>query len=266
MNRSIGVFDSGVGGLTVVRELFKKLPNERIIYFGDTARVPYGIKSKSTIIRFSLENILFLLKQNVKMIVVACNTSSSIALPILKRHFKIPIVGVIVPGVKEAVFSNKNKRIGVIGTKATIGSGAYQKEIKKLDSQVRIFVRSCPLLVPLAEENWLNEESTEDIVKKYLAPFKKAKVDTLILGCTHYPLLKNSIQNFMGRRVSLIDSSEQVALETKHILARAGMLANKRRKNSKNIIYVSDESESFREIAKRILGSKFKNIRKKSNV
>jgi len=266
MNRSIGVFDSGVGGLTVVRELFKKLPNERIIYFGDTARVPYGIKSKSTIIRFSLENIMFLLKQNVKMIVVACNTSSSIALPVIKRHFKIPIVGVITPGVKEAVFSNKSKRIGVIGTKATIASGAYQKEIKKLNPQAKVVVRSCPLFVPLAEENWLNEESTKDIVKKYLAPFKKARIDTLILGCTHYPLLKNTIQSFMGKRVRLIDSSEQVALETKHILARAGMLANKRRKNSNNIIYVSDESDSFKELAQRILGSKFKNIKKKNNV
>ncbi|MFC1645908.1 glutamate racemase [Candidatus Omnitrophota bacterium] len=266
MNRSIGVFDSGVGGLTVVRELFKKLPNERIIYFGDTARVPYGIKSKSTIIRFSLENILFLLKQNVKLIVVACNTSSSIALPLIKRHFRIPIVGVITPGVKEAVFSSKNKRIGVIGTKATINSGAYQKEIKKLDPQIKVFVRACPLFVPLAEEDWLNEESTRDIARKYLSPFKKAKLDTLILGCTHYPLLKNTIGSFLGKRVRLIDSSEQVALETKHIMARAGMLANKRRKDSKDIIYVSDESESFREVAKRILGNKFTNIRKKNNV
>jgi len=266
MNKPIGVFDSGVGGLTVVRELSKKLPNERIIYFGDTARVPYGIKSKSTIIRFSLENILFLLKQNVKMIVVACNTSSSIALPIIKRHFSIPIVGVLVPGVKEAVFSTKNKRIGVIGTKATIGSGAYQKEIKKLDSQIKVFAHSCPLFVPLAEEDWLNEESTKDIVKKYLSYFKKAGIDTLILGCTHYPLLKSVIHKFMGKRVRLIDSSEQVALETKHILARAGMLSNKRRKNFKDTIYVSDESDSFKEIAKRILGSKFKNIIKKNNV
>ena len=266
MNRAIGVFDSGVGGLTVVRELSNKLPNERIIYFGDTARVPYGIKSKSTIIRFSLENILFLLKQNVKMIVVACNTSSSIALPVIKKHFSIPIVGVIVPGVKEAVFSNKNKRIGVIGTKATIGSGAYQKEIKKIDAQIKVFARACPLFVPLAEENWLNEESTKDIVKKYLTPFKKARVDTLILGYTHYPLLKDAIQKFMGKSVRLVDSSEQVALETKHILARAGMLANKRRKNSQDIIYVSDESESFKELAQRILGSKFKDIRKKNNV
>ena len=168
--------------------------------------------------------------------------------------------------LKQLVFSNKNKRIGVIGTKATIGSGTYQREIKKIDSQIKVFARACPLFVPLAEENWLDEESTKDIVKKYLAPFKKAKVDTLILGCTHYPLLKDAIQKFIGKSVRLVDSSEQVALETKHILARAGMLANKRRKNYQDIIYVSDESGSFRELAQRILGSKFKNIRKKNNV
>ena len=261
---AIGVFDSGVGGLTVVRELFRKLPNEGIVYFGDTARLPYGTKSKQTIIRFSLENMIFLLKQKVKLVVVACNTSSSIALPVLEKNFKIPIIGVINPAVKEAVFSTRNKRIGVIGTQATINSNTYQRQIKKIDPKVKVFTCACPLFVPLVEEGWLKEKITVDVAVKYLSPLKRTKIDTLILGCTHYPLLKPVINDIIGRGVRLIDSSEQTAIVTKQVLIKEGMLVNK--KKSKDIFYVSDEPEVFRELAKRFLGYNIKSVKRKEDV
>jgi len=263
--KAIGVFDSGIGGLTVVKELFKKLPDEDIVYFGDTARVPYGIKSKHTIVKFSLENILFLLKQDVKTIVVACNTSSSIALPVIKRHFKIPIIGVISPGVKEAIYATRNKRIGVIATKATIYSGAYERQIKRLDSTIKVFNQACPLLVPLAEEGWAHQKATYDIASCYLKPLKKSKIDTLILGCTHYPLLKNVFKDILGRSVRLIDSAHQVANETREVLTGEGLLNNKRRR-PRYLFYVSDELQQFRKLAKNFLGKDIKNVRKVNNV
>lgn len=262
--RAVGVFDSGIGGLTVVKEIIKLLPYEDIVYFGDTARVPYGIKSKPTIIKFSLENILFLLKQDVKIIVVACNTSSSVALPVLKRHFKIPIIGVISPGVKEAVYATRGGRIGVIATKATINSSAYERQIKQLNPKIKVFNQACPLFVPLAEEGWLKEKATYDIARHYLKPLKDAKIDTLILGCTHYPLLKKVFREILGRSVILIDSAAQVTLETKQVLANEGML-NKRR-NSKYLFYVSDELQQFRKLAKNFLGREIVNLRRVSNV
>ncbi|MFH1622679.1 MAG: glutamate racemase [Candidatus Omnitrophota bacterium] len=265
MNRSIGVFDSGIGGLTVVKELMRLLPNEKIIYFGDTARVPYGIKSKSTIIKFSLENILFLLKQEVKTIVVACNTSSSTALPVLKRHFKIPIIGVIEPGVKEAIYATRNKRIGVIATKATINSHAYERQIKRVDSSIKVFNQACPLLVPLAEEGWANQKATYDIANYYLNPLKKAKIDTLILGCTHYPLLKNVFKKVLGNSVRLIDSARQVAYETKQVLTNEGLLHN-RKIHSRHQFYVSDELQQFKKLAKNFLGRDIENVKKVNNV
>lgn len=262
--KSIGVFDSGVGGLTVVKEIVRLLPYENIVYFGDTARVPYGIKSKPTIIKFSLENILFLLKQDVKLIVVACNTSSSIALPVLRRHFKIPIIGVISPGVKEAVYATRNNNIGVIATKATINSAAYERQIKQLNPKIKVFNQACPLFVPLAEEGWLKDKATYDIADHYLKPLKKAKIDTLILGCTHYPLLKRVFKKILGRSVRLIDSAEQVALETKQVLVNEGMLNKKR--SSKYLFYVSDELQQFRKVAKNFLGQDIKNLRRVNNV
>jgi len=265
MNKPIGVFDSGVGGLTVVKELMRILPNEKIVYFGDTARVPYGIKSKQTIIKFSLENILFLLKQDVKTIVIACNTSSSIALPIIRRHFKIPIVGVIGPGAREAVYATKNKRIGVIATKATINSGAYEAEIKRFDPAIKVFNQACPLLVPLAEEGWVNTKAARDIASFYLQPLKKAKVDTLILGCTHYPLLKNVFKSVLGNSIRLIDSAQQVAYETKEVLDNEGLL-NKKNICGKPIFYVSDELQQFKKVAKNFLGRNIEKVRKVSNV
>jgi len=200
MDKPIGVFDSGIGGLTVVKEIIKLLPYENLVYFGDTARVPYGIKSKETIIKFSLENTLFLLQQDVKVIVVACNTSSSLALPIIRRHFKIPIIGVIMPGAKEAVYATKNKKIGVLGTRATINSNAYEEEIKRLDSGMHVYSQACPMFVPLVEEGWINDSITTKVAEKYLGLMRAKGVDTVILGCTHYPLLKSKIQEVMGKR------------------------------------------------------------------
>jgi glutamate racemase len=257
---AIGVFDSGVGGLTVTRELIRQLPAENIIYFGDIARVPYGIKSKETVIRFSIENILFLLKQDVKLICIACNTVSSVALPAIKNHFRVPIVGVITPGAREAVYATKNKRIGVIGTRGTIKSRAYENEIRQLAPEVKVTAVACPLFVPFAEEGWLSGSVVMDVAKTYLKPLKDAKVDTLILGCTHYPLLKPVIRKVMGPSVFLIDSAKQVAIEVKKILASEGLM-NKGSKG-KQRFYVSDNPEWFSQLAKRFLGRPLENVKK----
>ena len=258
MSKAIGVFDSGVGGLTVVKELLRQLPDERIVYFGDTARVPYGIKSKETIIRFSIENILFLLKQDVKLICVACNTVSSIALPDIRNHFRVPIVGVLSPGAREAVYATKNKRIGVIGTKATIASRAYEREIKMLDPDIKITSQACPLFVPFVEEGWIKEPAVFEVAQSYLRPLKKAGVDTLILGCTHYPLLKTVIKKVMGDGVALIDSAKQAACEVKQILAQAGLLESN--PSPQRDFYVSDGPAWFQGLAKRFLGHQVKEV------
>ncbi|MFA5144569.1 MAG: glutamate racemase [Candidatus Omnitrophota bacterium] len=258
--KPIGVFDSGVGGLTVVKELIHQLPYENIVYFGDTARVPYGIKSKETVIRFSIENILFLLKQDVKLICVACNTVSSFALPVIKSHFRIPIIGVLGPGVREAVYATQNKRIGVIGTKGTIKSLAYEKEIKQLDPGIKVTAVACPLFVPFVEEGWLKGNVVMDVAREYLKPLKRAGVDTVILGCTHYPLLKPVIKEVMGENVILIDSAKQVAMEVKKILSAENIL-NSRRK-AKQEFYVSDNPEWFSDLAQRFLGRTVKGVKK----
>jgi len=262
MDKAIGVFDSGIGGLTVVKELFKLLPHEDIVYFGDTARVPYGVKSRETIIKFSLENTLFLLQKNVKMIVVACNTSSSLALPVIRQHFKIPIIGVILPGAKEAVYATKNGRIGVIGTRATINSGAYEQEIKRLDSKIKVFSQACPMFVPIVEENWVDDDIALHVAHKYLAPLKRKNIDTLILGCTHYPLLKSKIQTIMGRGVRLLDSAQQVAQEVRQVLIQEGLLSRGTKKRSTREYFVSDEVAIFANVASRFLGEKLKDIKK----
>ncbi|MFA5411161.1 MAG: glutamate racemase [Candidatus Omnitrophota bacterium] len=262
--KAIGVFDSGVGGLTVVKELIRQLPSEDIVYFGDTARVPYGIKSRETVIRFSIENILFLLKQEVKLICVACNTVSSLALPVIKHHFRVPLVGVISPGVREAVYATQNKRIGVIGTAGTIKSGAYEQQIKQLDPLVKVTAKACPLFVPLAEEGWLSGDVVLKVARTYLEPLKKSKVDTVILGCTHYPLLKPVIKQALGNGVTLIDSAKQVAMEVKKILAGEGLLNEERRARHK--FYVSDNPEWFSGLAKRFLGRAVKDVSKVNHV
>jgi len=262
MDNPIGIFDSGIGGLTVAREVIRLLPNENIVYFGDTARVPYGVKSKETVIRFSLENTLFLLQQGVKVIVIACNTSSSLALPIIRRHFKIPIIGVIMPGSKEGVYATRNKRIGVIGTRATINSGAYEDEIKKLDATVKVFSQSCPMFVPLVEEGWAQDPITRSIAQKYLGSLKAKAIDTLILGCTHYPLLKTTIQSVMGKDVTLIDSAQQVALEVKQVLIQEGLLRKDKGSKPVRQYFVSDEVAIFENISRRILGHEIDHVRK----
>jgi glutamate racemase len=262
--RPIGVFDSGVGGLTVVRELIRQLPRENIVYFGDTARVPYGIKSRETIVKFSTENILFLLKQEVKLICIACNTASSVALPEIKNHFKVPIVGVISPGVREAVYATRNKHIGVIGTKGTVKSRAYEIQIKQLDPEIKVTAQACPLFVPFVEEGWLAGDVVMKVARHYLEPLEKARVDTVILGCTHYPLLKPVLRKVLGREVTLIDSAKQVAIEVKKILAQEGLLNQVGK--GKQSFYVSDNPEWFSNLARRFLGRPVANARKVNHV
>ena len=262
MNKPIGVFDSGVGGLTVVKELIGQLPGEDFIYFGDTARVPYGIKSQETVIKFSIENILFLLKQDVKLICVACNTVSSFALPVIKNYFKIPIVGVITPAVREAVYATQNKKIGVIGTRGTIRSRAYDNEIKHLDPKIKVTALSCPLFVPFAEEGLIEGNAVLEVARNYLKPLKEARVDTVILGCTHYPLLKPVIRQVLGKDVKLIDSAKQVAIEVKRILSAENILSKSRK--GKRRFFVSDNPEWFTGLAKSFLGEPIKGAKKVS--
>lgn len=208
--KPIGIFDSGVGGLTVVREILRQLPNENVVYLGDTARVPYGIKSAETIKRFSLENARFLTSFGVKLIIVACNTAAAIALDALKKEVKIPIIGVIESGANAALQATKNGKIGIIGTETTIESRAYERFIEKKSPATRSFSQPCPLLVSLVEEGWLNHKVTRIVVREYLEPLSRESIDTLILGCTHYPLLTSLFRSEIGEAVSLIDSAKEV--------------------------------------------------------
>lgn len=266
-NNPIGVFDSGLGGLTVVKELMRQFPCEDIVYYGDTARLPYGTKSKESIIRFSRENAGVLVRQRVKIIVVACNSSSSYALPALKKNLKIPVVGVIEPGAKKAAALTRNKRVGVIATSATIGSRAYVKAVHKYAASVRVWGQACPLFVPLVEEGWTDTPVTLAVARTYLAPLKKAGIDTLILGCTHYPLLKETIQQVMGKGVVLIDSAREVAGEVRRILegrrwlrTRGGRGESPRRTgrpaylSGRHQFMISDRPQAFEKIAREFLG------------
>ena len=253
MRQPIGVFDSGIGGLTVVKALIEELPGESIVYFGDTARVPYGTKSKSTIVKFSLENVEFLLRFGVKCIVIACNTSSSWALPTLRKYFKVPIVGVIRPGALAAVRQTRTKRIGVIGTTATINSGAYESAIHRLDPAVTVFSQSCPLFVPLVEEGWLTGAVSRQVAALYLKSMTRHRIDTLILGCTHYPLLASTIQQVLGPRVALVDSAKQTAAEVRGALMDAEALRH-RPGSPRHRFFVTDEPAHFNQVGHRFLG------------
>jgi len=264
-NRPIGIFDSGVGGLTVVKEIFKALPNEKIIYLGDTARVPYGTKSGETIKRFSIENAEFLMQFNVKLIVVACNTASSIALPVLRKRFKVPIVGVIKPGAKKAARLTNKARIGVIGTPATIKSRSYKKAIDGILGRAKVVSQACPLFVPLAEEGWLDNRITLDIAKKYLAPLTREKIDTLVLGCTHYPLLKNVISRVVGRGVRIVDSASSVAEEVAGILRKSNALSAAS-KRPVHRFFATDAVEQFARIGQRFLGKRIRKVRRANHV
>ena len=257
----IGVFDSGLGGLTVVKELFAALPRESIVYFGDTARVPYGTKSRETIIRYSREIVAVLLKHKVKMIVVACNTASSLALDVLKKECSIPIIGVIDPGAKKAALSTNSKKVGIIATQSTIRSGKYAKRLKNFEPKILVVSQPCPLFVPLVEEGWFEHDITRRVAQEYLGLFKKEGVDTLILGCTHYPLLKKTIARVMGAKVTLIDSAREVAMEVKNILQAQHMLQVDRIA-ARHLYLVSDEPEIFKYRAVRFLGTSVHNVKK----
>lgn len=249
----IGIFDSGIGGLTVVEQIRRVLPSEDLIYLGDTARVPYGTKSPGTIIRFACEDTEFLLHHKVKAVIVACNTVSAWALPTLRKKFHVPIFGVISPGAKMAVEKTRNHRIGIIGTAATIRSLAYNKEILAWDCHARVFVQSCPLLVTLVEEGWINHRVTRQILNEYLQSFRREKVDTLVLGCTHYPLLKDPIRSVMKRQVALVDSSEACAIYVREKLAKLKLLRKDSLRRGTVRPFVTDEVEHFEKMAARFL-------------
>ncbi len=254
----IGVFDSGLGGLTVFKALARRMPEEGLVYFGDTAHVPYGSKSPEAIARFSTAVARFLAKKGIKVLVVACNTSSAWALPAIRRAVKVPVIGVIEPGARAALGVTRGRRIGVIGTEATVKSGAYPAAIKKL---ARAFTASapCPLFVPLVEEGWWTGPVVEAVARRYAAPLRKAKVDTLILGCTHYPYLKAVLGKVMGPKVRLIDSADETAAETERVLARLGLRAPKGRKGVRGF-YASDAPERFGRLGTRMLGAKIAKV------
>jgi glutamate racemase len=249
----IGIFDSGIGGLTVARQIYRVLPHEDLIYLGDTARVPYGTKSPSTVTRFACENTAFLLQQHVKAVVVACNTCSAWALPTLERKFDVPIFGVILPGVRAALARTRRQRIGIIGTSATIRSKAYSNALLARCDTARVFARACPLLVPLVEEGWTNHPVTHAILREYLRPLRRHRMDTLILGCTHYPLLKTAIARVAGPGVALVDSAASCARFLHERLAHLRLLHQRRRRGAIQP-FVTDEPDRFAELADRFLG------------
>ena len=248
------MFDSGIGGLTVVREMISQLPNESIIYFGDTARVPYGPKSPDTVLRYSREITSYLEGEGIKALVIACNTATAHALPALRREFDLPIVGVIEPGARAAAAVTRTKKVGVIGTAGTIKSRAYEKEIRKLIPEVDLTAQACALFVPLVEEGWVDTEPTRAIARNYLAPMVSAQVDTLVLGCTHYPLMKTVIGNVVGRDVRLIDSAQETAREAGAIL-RANRMENETANEARYRFIASDAPDTFLTLGQRFLGS-----------
>jgi glutamate racemase len=253
-NRPIGIFDSGVGGLTVLSEVRKLLPGEGIVYLGDTARVPYGTKSEETVKRFSRENTRFLLSRGVKAVVVACNTSTALALGSVRRMAGVPVVGVVEPGAKAAAAATRNGRVGVIGTEATIASGAYQRALRKINPMVLTVSQPCPLFVPLAENGWLDNKVTTETALIYLTPLVEAGVDTLVLGCTHYPLLKKVIGKVMGPKVTLIDSAFETARRVRDVLAGEGLLGSG--KGTAGLrFFVTDHPAKFTGVGRTFLGT-----------
>lgn len=251
----IGVFDSGVGGLTVVREIMRQMPNEKIIYFGDTARVPYGSKSKETVTRFSKQIVRFLQTHNVKTIVVACNTASAYAIEELEQELDIPIIGVVKPGAKMAVDKTQNGRIGVIATEATIGSGLYTKYIQGLRKDTVIYGKACPLFVPLVEEGLWQDPVTVEIARRYLTELIDLDIDTLILGCTHYPLIRSVIAQVMGEHVTLVNPAYETAIALRQLLEEHDLLQEQAPPLGSNPyqFYVSDGAEKFKQFANSII-------------
>jgi len=247
----IGIFDSGIGGMTVARAVEQLLPNHPLIYFGDIARTPYGPKSPETIIGYSIRNTEFLLEKGATIIIIACNSASSVATDALRERFQVPIIEVISPAVAKAVSISKSRRIGIIGTKATVKSDVYQQKICRINPDFDVFSVACPLLVPLVEEGWLNKRETKMIIRRYLHPLKDKQIDTLVLGCTHYPLLSELIQARIGKRVQLIDSSVETAHHAKKYLEKHPQLVPQVEQASHSY-YTSDSTETARQVAKRI--------------
>ena len=256
----IGVFDSGLGGLTVVREIRRQLPREAIIYFGDLARLPYGTKSEAQIRKFSLESTEFLVQKGVKALVIACNSSSSVAFHVVRKRFPIPMMSVIEPAVEESLRTSPGGKIGVIGTAATIESRVYEEALRRKNPRVQVFVQSCPLFVPLVEEGWLDGGVTEKVIEKYLAPLAEKEIDTLILGCTHYPILAQQIRSFFGPQVRLVDSAAPTVKRLASLLKEKKLLYEGKR-GSKFEIFTSDLPRNFRSVGERFLGEKLPPIK-----
>ena len=249
---AIGIFDSGIGGLTVLQQIARLLPREILVYLGDTARCPYGPKSPEVVAQYSCENAAFLMDRGLKMLIVACNTASAVALNTLRKRYAFPVIGVIEPGAQEALRRSKNGRIGVIGTEATIASGAYTQILRSMNSSVEVYTRACPLFVPLVEEGWVENDVTRATIAIYLGSLKHSGIDTLILGCTHYPLLKKSIANFLGPSVCLIDSAEETAKVVRQTLVENGIA--RRKGGGSASFFVTDEPERFIKVGVHFLG------------
>lgn len=254
-NAPIGVFDSGVGGLTVAREIMRQIPNERIVYFGDTARVPYGSKSRETVTRYSRQIVRFLRTQNVKAIVVACNTASAYALDEIEKESDVPMIGVVKPGAKVAAEATRNGRVGVIGTEGTVGSQIYSRYIQQLNPDIHVIGKACPLFVPLVEEGLLQDPVTDEIAKRYLSELIDIDIDTLILGCTHFPLIRSTVGKIMGEKVTLVNPAYETARELKELLVREGLLNDSAPQLGDNMyqFYVSDAAEKFKRFANSII-------------
>jgi len=253
----IGVFDSGVGGLTVVKEIINQMPNERIVYFGDTARVPYGSKSRDTVVRYSRQIVRFLLEQNVKAIAVACNTASAYAIPEIEAECPVPVIGVIRPGARTAVEGTRNGRIGVIGTRATITSGSYKEYIREIMPGAEVFGQACPLFVPLVEEGLWEDPVTDEIARRYMASLIDRDIDTLIMGCTHYPLIRKTIGRAAGDKVLLVNPAYETARELRKLLESRSLISGHRYELGSTVpqyrFYVSDMADQFQKFANSII-------------
>jgi len=254
-NRPIGVFDSGLGGLTVLKEIMELTPLESVVYLGDSGRAPYGTKSKETVTKYTFQNIRFLLNQDIKMIVIACNTASAYSYELVRQNFDIPVIEVVRPGAATVARETVNRKVGVIGTPATINSGAYEKAINKIDSSIEIVSRACPLFVPLVEEGWWENDIAFRIAEEYLNTLKAEGIDTLVLGCTHYPLLQNTISKVMGEGVRLVSSALEVAKVVKMIIEENG-IGRDERLNPVYRYYTSDSVEKFESLGSSILSKK----------
>lgn len=262
MNRAaapIGIFDSGVGGLTVISQLWRRLPNESLVYFGDTARVPYGPKSADTVCRYAREAAAYLLSYGVKLIVIACNTATAHAIQVLQEELPVPVVGVVEPGARAAVRATRSGRIGVIGTVGTIRSGAYDREVRRHLPEARVFAQSCPLFVPFVEEGWSDRPATRLVAEEYLRPIREVDVDVLVLGCTHYPLLQPIIAEILGPGIQLVDSAEETAADVERVLREHGLLRTGGGAPKHRFI-VSDSPLHFRETSRHFLGDVVKEV------